>query len=326
MEYQSNDINKNEYFDYYQSKSLPIYFAPWWMDATCGPDQWNVILAKNPDGGIEGLFLYHLKRIYGLDVILMPALTSYNGFWFEYPKNIKEHSRISFEKKVMDKLMESFPKHYLFFQQWHPDLQNWLPLFWKSFKQTTRYTYIIDLEAGLDHIWDNFKGNVRRNVRKAESSDYEVVEINDFESFWGPLEKSYRERNKPVPFKKQDLKSIDEACAAKQQRKIYVAQDPDGRHLAGIYLVHDELSSYYLVGYFDPAYKDYAALTLVLWHGIQEMSKIVPRFDFEGSIIPEIEFYFRAFGGKLTPHFKIFNTKNRLIHFLATLKNPKIFD
>ena len=326
MESQSNDINKNEYFEFYQSKSLPIYFAPWWMDASCGANAWDVVLAKNPDGGIEGVFIYHLKKIYSLPVILMPALTSYSGIWYNYPKNIKSHSKISFEKKVMDKLIELLPNHYLFFQQFHPNIENWLPLYWKGYKQTTRYTYQLDLTNGTEEIWDNFKGNVRRNVRKAEASDYSIVEIDDFESFWGPLEKSYKERNKAVPFRKQDLKSVDEVCANRSQRTILVAQNPDGKHLAGIYLVHDSNSSYYLVGYFDPAYKDYAALTLVLWKGIQKMSKKVTVFDFEGSIIPEIEFYFRAFGGKLTPHYKILNTKNKLISLLARLKNPKIFD
>ena len=101
MEYQSNDMKKNEYFEFYQSKSLPIYFSPWWLDATCGPDNWDVALAKNPDDGIEGVWVYHMKKSYGLPVILMPPLSSYGGIWLQYPGLMKGHSKISFEKKVM---------------------------------------------------------------------------------------------------------------------------------------------------------------------------------------------------------------------------------
>ena len=124
--------------------------------------------------------------------------------------------------KVIDKILDQFPKYHLFLQQFSTKIVNWLPFYWRGFKQTTRYTYHLNFEEGIEAIWDNFKGNVRRNVRKAETL-YTVEEIEEIESFIGPLESSYHKRGKKVPFNKSVLFNIDKEAKQRNQRKIYVA-------------------------------------------------------------------------------------------------------
>lgn len=39
--------NKSEYIDFCIHESLiPVFSRPWWLDAVCGPDLWDVILIK----------------------------------------------------------------------------------------------------------------------------------------------------------------------------------------------------------------------------------------------------------------------------------------
>lgn len=325
VELNSNDINKIEYLAFYESKSLPIYFAPWWLDASCGDSNWDVVLAKNPNNEIEAIFVYHLKKYFGKPAILMPPMTSYSGIWYNYPPEIKNHSKISFEKKNIDRIVEKLPDTYFLFTQFHPEIQNWLPFSWKGFKQTTRYTYRIDLTQGTENIWNNFKGNVRRNVRKAEKK-YKVVESEDFELFWNSLSKSYLDRSKKNPYTKEVFQKIHNACSKNECKSILLASDENDNIVAGAYLSNDRETAYYLAGFYLPEFDDYAALSLVMWASIQKMAKNLKVFDFEGSIIPEIETFFRSFGGELTPHYKLFKTKNALVRKLALFKNPKIFD
>ena len=47
-----------------------------------------------------------------------------------------------------------------------------------------------------------------------------------------------------------------------------------------------------------------------MWEAIKFAKKLgIKYFDFEGSMVPQIERYFRGFGGKLTPYYRINKAK-----------------
>jgi hypothetical protein len=88
-------------------------------------------------------------------------------------------------------------------------------------------------------------------------------------------------------------------------RRIFVARDPAGRPHAGVYLVWDEGSAYYLMGGGDPEVRGSGATSLCLWHAIRFASTVTASFDFEGSMIEPVERLFRAFGAEQTPYFAV---------------------
>jgi len=130
----------------------------------------------------------------------MPILTAYGGIFLNYPEGSKAHSKISFDNKVIPALISQLPKVDFYYQQYHSSFNNWLPLYWSGYKQSTRYTYQIDLTQDKTEIWDAFKGNVRTNIRKAEKIT--TIEEIEFDKYWEHLEKSNRIRNKKNPFNK----------------------------------------------------------------------------------------------------------------------------
>lgn len=90
------------------------------------------------------------------------------------------------------------------------------------------------------------------------------------------------------------------------QGKSFQAIDKHGNIIAVEYLVWDNKESYGLLGGYDSESSCRGAKSLALWEGIKFSKGIgLQQFDFEGSMIPQIEHFVRKFGGKQTPYFTI---------------------
>jgi len=213
--------------------------------------------------------------------------------------------------------MSQLPKHDLYYQQFSPQIKNWTPLMWEGYTQSSRYSYIVDTTKGEENLWEGLKGNVRRNIKKAEKIC--TIEETDFNTFWDSLNESFGARDKTPPFNKTVLKKLCESMLALGKGKINVCKHNEtGKILAGNFIANDENCSYYVCGYFNPEGKEIGGLSYLLWYNIVNCS--TPQFDFEGSMIKEIEYFFRAFGGELTPHYKVWKIHNPLLKFLLKFK------
>src|SRR5690606_38551681 len=95
------------------------------------------------------------------------------------------------------------------------------------------------------------------------------------------------------------------ACNERGAGLLYIARDVDGRAHAGIYVVRDEFSSYYLMAGADPALRSSGAMSYCIWRAIQCASKQGGKFDFEGSMIAPVERFVRAFGAEQVPYFQL---------------------
>ena len=69
---------------------------------------------------------------------------------------------------MLEDLINQVPKTAYYAQKQPIQLRNWLPFYWKGFKQTTRYTYQIKQPIHLDETFANFKSNTRNEVNKAK--------------------------------------------------------------------------------------------------------------------------------------------------------------
>ncbi len=74
-----------------------------------------------------------------------------------------------------------------------------------------------------------------------------------------------------------------------------------------MWIAWDDKRAYYLVGGYDHSAQSNNAVALAMWRAIQfaALNLKLPEFDFEGSMIPPIERFFRKFGATLTPFYRI---------------------
>ncbi|WYL96978.1 MAG: GNAT family N-acetyltransferase [Gloeotrichia echinulata IR180] len=285
-----------------------IFQSRWWLDAVA-PKTWNAVEICQ-DGRIVARLPYIVNLKMGLRYLTMPPLTQTLGPWLA-PSKAKYAKQLAQQKDLMTSLIEQIPPYDYFCQNFHFSITNWLPFYWHGFQQTTRYTYIIEDLNGSDNIWANFQENIRREIRKAQKK-VKVYNDSDIEKFLALNHLTFKRQNKNLPYSRELVKRLDAACAEHQARRIFFAEDAQGRIHAAIYIVWDENSAYYLMGGSDPELRNSGATSLLMWEAIQFASTVTKKFDFEGSMIEPIERFFRGFGARQIPYFQVSRMSRRM--------------
>lgn len=300
--------------------AIPFFSQAWWLDVVA-EDRWNARVVEK-GGEVIASLPYAIKAYLGMPVIYQPPLTQFLGPWIR-PGSGKYAKRLSREKQLMDALIEQLPNYQHFSQSWHYTQTNWLPFYWKGFSQTTRYTYRIEnlKNRHEDEIWAGLQQNIRAEIKKA--STREKLKVRDdlsVSEFYKLNAMVFRRQDKKVPYSEKLVNNLDRAAASRGCRKIFIAEDDLGRHHAGVYLVWDQHSAYYLMGGGNPDLRNSGATSLCMWEAIKFASSVTQNFDFEGSMLEPVERFFRAFGAVQTPYHRIVHTPSRAIKTVYALR------
>lgn len=264
-------------------------------------------------GTIQAALPFTTRQRFGLTAISQPTLTQTLGPWLR-PSTAKYARQLSQEKDLLQKLFEQLPKFAHYQQNWHCTRTNWLPLYWLGYEQTTRYTYRLEDLSSEEQVWGELQENIRREIRKASNKEGVKVRTDlDIEAFLTLNEKVFARQNMALPYTRDFVRRLDKAAAQNQARKIFIAEDEQGRHHAGVYLIWDDNTAYYLMGGGDPDLRNSGATSLCMWEAIQFAATVTKNFDFEGSMIEPVERFFRGFGAVQTPYFSISKTNSKLI-------------
>jgi hypothetical protein len=292
--------------------SIPIFSRDWWLDAVCGAENWDVVLVEKGGRVIASMPYYKKKRM-GFSILAQPLLTQTLGPWI-HPSTGKYAKKIGYQKNVMGELISKLPKFDFFNQKWHYSYTNWLPFYWGGFKQTTYYTYVIPNLEDNDQIWEGMEANKRWEIRKA--SDRFGLRVRDdleLDAFLRLNKMTFERQGKSPPYADTLVKKIDDACKTRNCRKIWIVEDEQGRHHAGVYIVWDENSAYYLLGGGDPQLVNSGATSLVLWEAIKSSASVTKKFDFEGSMMEPIERFVRGFGAIQESGHRVTKINSKLI-------------
>jgi lipid II:glycine glycyltransferase (peptidoglycan interpeptide bridge formation enzyme) len=304
--------------------SIPIFSKDWWLDSVAG-DDWDVALIEKGNQIVASM-PYVLKSRYGFNFIRQPLLTQTLGPWLR-PSTAKYTRRLSQEKELLQKLFEQLPEFDQFQQNWHYTRTNWLPLYWLGYEQTTCYTYRIENLSCEELIWSELQENIRREIRKASNKEKIQVRTDlDLEVFLNLNEKVFIRQGIASSYTRDFVIQLDEVVNKHQSRKVFIAEDEEGRHHAGVYLIWDDNTAYYLMGGSDPDLRNSGATSLCMWKAIQFAATVTKSFDFEGSMIEPVERFFRGFGAVQTPYFTISKTNSKFLksyRFLQSMKNKK---
>lgn len=285
--------------------SIPIFSRDWWMDAVCGESSWDVILISKGNE-VSAALPYYFTMREGKKVIVQPPLTQKNGIWIKYPANQKYFKRLGFEKEIMNAVIDEIANLNLlsYNQNYSYEITNWLPFYWRSFSQFTRYTYVIENLNNLDNVFDGIDPKTRNQIRKAEKL-LTVKEDLSVEEFYKINTMTFSRQDMKIPYTLYLVKRIYEGCSKNSCVKIFSAEDSEGNLHGAVFIVWDENSAYYLLGGTNPEFKNSDANSLLIWKAIQFASTVTKKFDFEGSMIEPIERFFRSFGAVQKPYFNI---------------------
>ena len=303
------DLNKIKSF-ISESPQGTIFSTPGWLEAVA-PGAWQYIQIKEEEN-IKLCMPIILSKKMGFKFCNMPPLTQSLGMLFPAQEEGKYSKILSKNTNNMIELISKIPKNSYFRQRFHPTINNWLPFYWNNYTQTTKYTYIIDDLANTEKIWKEFNWKKRQEIRKAKSK-LKISETQDFEALKYCIYSIHKRQKKKV-FNFEVLERIFNFCNEKKCGKIFLAKTQSGDIAGSVYIVWDQKSAYYLAGAGSEALRNSGAIPLLLWHSIKFSSSVTKKFNFEGSMIRPIEYFFRAFGGKLTPYHEITKINSNIIN------------
>jgi len=303
---------KQKYRQFCQTEpSIPIFSKDWWLDAVCGEDNWDVAIVEK-GGSIVATMPYYVKRKMGLKLMVQPPLTQTLGPYIKYPKIQKYYKKLSWEKKLMDELIAQLPYFDYFSQNFYHKVTNYLGFYWKEFKQTTRYTYIIE-NISIEDLEKQFETDIRRRRRKAEKMGVTVVEGNEIDIFYKLNKMTFDRQDIKIPYNFEFIKELYQRVKSHNAGKMYFARDSDNNYIAANFLVYDDNTVYYLMGGIEPNKKDLGGMDVVQFESIKFALQTGRVFDFEGSMIESIEKYFRSFGAKQVPYFSVSKVSKRMM-------------
>lgn len=312
---------KDQYRDFCkQEPFIPIFSQPWWLNAVCGKENWDVILIEKGNQIVASFPYYTNKGKLGIKYITMPLLTQKLGPYIKYPEGQKYASKLSYEKEIMQEIISKLPKHDFFDVRFDYRYTNWLPFYWKGFQQTTRYTYIIEDISNIENVVAAFDSKKRGHLRKG-IKNLQIKYDLSAEKFIQYYKKCLEKKNDKL-FYSEDLfcRLYDAAYNNKSGRSVY-AIDVDDQIHGAIFYVWDQFSAYDLVTAFDPNYRDSGASTLLVYQLIKDSSVFCKVFDFEGSMIEGVEESFRKFGSVQKTYYRIYKPNSRTCRLLYALKD-----
>lgn len=311
--------SKAQYIEFCASVYVPMHLQAWWLDAVCTPDGWDVALAFDGGANIIGAMPWYRKHRWGCAVVQLPPFSTYAGPWLRYPEapGFKLQSRYAFEKKAFQQLIEKIPRSAFFLQNFRPEIENWLPFYWNNFKQSTRYTYIFDQTNNTEAITAGMKNTLRSDLKKAaqlvewrqENESWEIVfQLNSL---------SLGRKNRKQTYKIQVFNKLHRALEKRGQMACFIARDKvSGEPHAGLYLAFDARQAAVLLTGTNPEFKASCAIYGLFEAAIRYCGEKGLSLDFEGSMQPEIEHTFRAFGARQVPYFQVFKAKNKFFELL----------
>jgi hypothetical protein len=276
-----------------------LFAHPYYLDA-CQADY--DILACTDAGGIAGGIVLS-KSKWGK--YTNPLLCKYLGIImrdFEGSRYRRETSG----RKVQSALVEAIGRKRSFNYMFHPSYTDWLPFYWAGYKQTTKYTYRIPLLPGSDPAVD-FNSRLRGKINKIEKEEkYTITRHIDVDQADALMNKTFSHQKKKNPFSRKWLDHYISSLRHRDLLDITGLVDQQGKLTCILGMLKGREAHYLVLNGIDHAVVS-AGQNELLIHAalVKAREQGVSHFDFEGSMIRNVESFYRQFGGVLTPYFVI---------------------
>lgn len=289
--------------------SIPVFSKAWWLDAAAGTNNWDVVIVEK-DGEIVAALPFVIKKTLGMTLLTQPSLTQTLGPWLKPTPTMKYTKLYSWQKELMQSLIDQLPPFSHYVQQWHYSYTNWLPFYWKGFTQTTRYTFVIDDLSNLEEVYSGFSRSKRYEIRKAEKTirvQYDLSAREFYDNHRASLALQGREISYPFSL----FRSLYDAAYSNHAGRTIAGYDEDGNLHAALFIVWDAQSAYGLVSTIDPRFRGSGAPSLLTREMLRHVAPYTAKFDFEGSMAEELAKSYRQFNTLKLPYFRVSKTPSK---------------
>ncbi len=277
-----------------------IYGYSWYLDAMA--DQWDALVLND----YEAVMPLTWNKKYGIHYLFQPYFCASLGVF----------SKKEIDKETVEAFLKTIPAKFKYFDI-YLNQQNFFSV--TDYPLTERINYVLPLEKDYETISLAYRSNLKRNIKKAETSGLlvkEGIELNEIIS----LAKDTMQR----------ISSITDEQISRFQKVVEEAEKKQKVETLGIYSRADDLLAsavflfshhrwYYILVGNHPNGKTLGASHYLIDCFIKKHAATPTLLDFEGSDIRNLAFFYSSYGAteERYPALRM----NRLPKFLKWLKD-----
>lgn len=287
-----------------QTDQGSVFSKSWWLAVTTN-NNFKICVVEGDGEIFAGLTLPYFEGGH----VRMARLSQSGGMLFREKRDAKLQKRLTNQKEHTNLIFEFIRGQTKTFDiNFHYNYDFWSPLFWLGFKQTTKYTYVIDYADfdAAEHFVSLSKGHKWVVNKAARNDELKISEISDLGLFYQEAKKTYARKNLTIGYSLEELGRIDAALADRGARKMFAVTDNENNIHAVNYYIYDSSEVYYWLGASDEQHRNSGAHTFLIWHAIKHFSDKTKRFNFGGSMMEDVDKNFRNFGAAPMSYYRIY--------------------
>jgi hypothetical protein len=272
-----------------------LFHSTKWLEASEIP--FSIFGCFRQDTLVGGLAV----QIIGPKIAGQSHRTAYSGVILPPPVG-KYLTTLAFHKNVCFSLASHIKMQFSSIRfRMSPEMTDLQPFISSGYSVSVTYTYRANL-IDLDETWLNMEDKKRNDVRKAERDGVSIDHEASLTDVLSLQEMTFQRLGKKPSFGELEIHR-EKVLRSENQCRCFVAKGKSGEALAGVYMVWDEKSAYYLLGGHNSAHVQRGAASLAIWEAMRYAGNSLglKKFDFAGGNMRLLERFFRDFGGILTP-------------------------
>ena len=282
------------------SPQCSIYGQSWYLEALQRPFEILVVREKATIYGGIVLTINRAKEYAN------PYLGKYYGIYYADFEG-SPYNQESKRRKVTEYLLPELKKLPSFDYFFHPKFETYLPFYHQGYENRVRYSYWLDLKnQSIDQLWENFRPKLRTKLRKADQQGFQLIKAIDFEDFFSIYQQTFTQKNTKFPFTYDLLKRYYDLLSERSALQLIGLKNNQGLLVAVAGLLNFERVTTLILNGFDKKASASNVNEWLLYQVILQAKEQGDYFDFEGSMLPTVEPFFRKFGGTYTPYLNIY--------------------
>jgi hypothetical protein len=284
-----------------------LFHSAWWHRAWQADV--DIYARRGNDGKIQAGIPIYVGRRLGVRAVRRPPLTPVNGPVFRRSEKSRRSSRYSQDRKQINEAIAACPRLGFYDFSLPPGMTDVMPFLWNGYKPYIGYTYVISTDE-RDSWRSNMSEMNRRNLDKArKEAEQEGLTIDTGTKIVEALDLLVNTaESKGFSFKRHvdRIPTWWDEVTRRDAGRLYSICDSDGTPLCTTIMVWDAETAYYIAGGMREEIRAKSRLNLILFERmIRDAHERGTHFDFEGSTLVGVERFFRGWGGKLWPSFRL---------------------
>lgn len=290
---------------------LPIFYQPFWLDATASPENWQVriVLEKNQPICV---FPFVLKHKWGLPLIRKPLFTPFLGIKFPSVEIIRPYKWLNQSKAAIHVLLESLPKALHIQIVCSSPFAAGAVMQWAGFRQNVRYFNVLDLEGQPEECWLRLSKSLRKQIRGSEQYFKSTFGFS-VDRYYQLQQAVFERQQLPIPFSRGQVARVVEQLEKRKIGGILEAVDEDKLSQSSRLLLLDPPYCYSLGLGTNLGRSGREAGKFLTWRAIQlAKSRGCQFLHFGGSMIEGVYEFNTSFGAEAVPYYEFTRCRNRL--------------